>query len=431
MSSTSLPLSAAYAPPDHAADAARSGTRGRQALALLKLALVASCFLGVGNYSPAIVPPELGALTQVFSILMWVLIAAASFGVPPRLHLGPWTDLALGLAFYAFAILSVLWSDLLAASFLKSGALLVTTFAAYRLARSLSLDEIVGCVLAGLAILCTASVATVLVLPEIGIVQTGMHEGQWSGLFESKQSLGAVGALVIFFAGYRLMTRRRWLPFLLTVSVALACVVGSGSRGAGATAVAAILFLYVVQGSPRLGRLMAFGPVAMTLVACALLGHLYATDGHYFVVFGEPIDLTQRTFIWHHALERFDANPLLGYGLNGFWSVDTILHAFMREHGWVLDNYHSGYLAILTETGLVGMALYLAWIFMFGARMARWIGRDALPPAHLNLIVAYMNLIFFFNVTETFFLRSTNLMAVMMAAFFFVSAQALDRRRAA
>ncbi len=431
MSSTAAPISVGYADRNDARGAARPAKRARRAVALLKLALVASCFLAVGNYSSSIIPPELGALTQVFSILMWLLIVVASYGVPARIRLGPWTDLALGLAFYAFAILSVLWSDLLAASFLKSGALLITTFAAYRLARSLSLDEIVGCALTGLTILCAASVVMALTVPEIGIVQTGMHEGQWSGLFESKQSLGAVGALVIFFAGYRLMARRRWLPFLVTVPVALACVVGSGSRGAGATAVAAIVFLYVVQGSPRLGRLMAFGPVVMTLVACSLLGYLYATGSSSFVVLGEQVDLTQRTLIWHHALERFDASPLLGYGLNGFWSVDTILHAFMREHGWVLDNYHSGYLAILTETGLVGMALYLAWMFLFGLRMATLIGRDALPPAHLHLVIAYMNLVFFFNVTETFFLRSTNFMAVTMAVFFFVSAQALDRRRVA
>lgn len=426
MSATTAPLGAAYYPDE----TGRTDTRGRRAVALLKLAFVASCFLTVGGYSPSIVPPDLGALTQVFSILLWVLIAGASYGVPARIRLGPWTDLALGLAFYAFAILSVLWSDLLATSFLKSGALLVTTFGAYRLARSLSLDEIVGCALTGLTLLCAASVVLAVAVPELGIVQTGMHEGQWSGLFESKQSLGAVGALVIFFAGYRLLVRRRWLSFLLTVPMAVACVVGSGSRGAGATAVAAIAFLFLVRGSPRLGRLMAFGPVTMTLVACILLGYLYVTDGHYFMLLGEQVDLTQRTLIWHHALERFDANPILGYGLNGFWSVDTILHAFMREHGWVLDNYHSGYLAILTETGLGGMALYLAWMFMFGLRMATPIGREALPPAHLHLVIAYMNLIFFFNVTETFFLRSTNFLAVTMAVFFFVSAQARDRRRA-
>lgn len=394
----------------------------------MKLALMVGAVVSVGNFDEVLVTPEGAALQQTISLGMWTLIAGASYFVPRRIRLRPWTDLAFGLAFYAFAALSVMWSGLLPTSIAKSAALLITTFGCYRLALGLTIDEIVDCVIWALAAQCAASVAFAVFVPEIGVVQVWMHNGQWSGIFESKQSLGTVGAFLIFFSSYRLLSGGRWLPFLLTFSLAVASVVGSGSRGGGATALAAVAILYLVRRSPRLGAVFAFGPLVMTAIACALIAHLYSSDNPYFMVWGEKIDLTERTFIWHHALQHFEARAPFGYGLNGFWSIDAMAHAFKREHGWVLDNYHSGYLTILMETGLVGLTLFSLWFMLFGMKMKALLRWQALPPGHLQLVIAFMNLMFIFNFTETFFLRATNLLAVLMAAFFFISSQALTRR---
>lgn len=400
------------------------GSLAPAAAAAMKGALVVAAIVSVGNFSEHLVSPDLAAGQQVVSMLMWSLIAAASYLVPRRAGLRAWTDLVLALAFYLFAAASVLWSGLLPASVLKCAALLVTTFAAYRLAVSLTLDEIVDAATLGLAIQCAASVVAVVIVPQIAVVQGWTHGGQWSGIFESKQSLGTVGAFLIFFCAYRLMAGGGWSRFAILFALGAASVIGSGSRGGGATALAAIAILYLVRRSPRLGAALAFGPLAMTLVAGALIAHLYATGQPYFLVFDERIDLTERTFIWHHALQRFEEHALAGYGLNGFWSIEAISHAFKRQHGWILDNYHSGYLTILMETGLVGATLFTLWFLFFGLKMRALIAWRALPPAHLQLIVAYMNLVFFFDFTETFFLRSTNLVAALMAALFIVSCQA-------
>ena len=400
----------------------------RAATRIVKAALVCGAALSIGPFTESLIPPEVSALQQVASTLMWATIIAASSVLPRRAALSTWTDLGLALTFFAFAIVSSLWSPEILASLAKASVLFVTTFAAYRLAFSLTVDEIVDCLVFGLTLTCAGSVFLALFVPEIGIVQTGMHEGQWSGLHASKQSLGAVGALLIFFGGYRLLTQRRLSLYVLgALALASACVIGSGSRGGGSVAVVAIVLLYLVRRAPRIGILLAFGPFVMTVIALVLIGHLYATGDAYFLFFDERIDLTERTLLWHHALERFEDRAIFGYGLNGFWSVETVLHAFAREHGWVLDNHHSGYVAILMETGLVGTSLYLSWFLMFGLRIATPSGREHVPAAHLHLVIAYLNLVFFYNFTETFFLRSTNLMAVMLATLFFVSCQ--GRRR--
>jgi O-antigen ligase len=88
----------------------------------------------------------------------------------------------------------------------------------------------------------------------------------------------------------------------------------------------------------------------------------------------------------------------------------------------VLDNYHSGYVAILTETGIVGMTLFALCALLFGFRMS-WLRMYRLiPQADYDLIVGYVNLMFLINFTETLFLRSTGFYEVLLIGFFIASA---------
>jgi len=53
----------------------------------------------------------------------------------------------------------------------------------------------------------------------------------------------------------------------------------------------------------------------------------------------------------------------MGFGLNGFWTDSNIYYQYQRLHGWVLDNYHSGYIAIIVETGIIGFILFTVLSF--------------------------------------------------------------------
>jgi len=90
----------------------------------------------------------------------------------------------------------------------------------------------------------------------------------------------------------------------------------------------------------------------------------------------------------------------------------------------VLDNYHSGYVAILMETGIIGMTSFALCALLFGFRMSWLRANRLIPQADYDLIVGYVNLMFLINFSETLFLRSTDFSEALLVTFFIASAGA-------
>ncbi|BAR60596.1 hypothetical protein NK6_7445 [Bradyrhizobium diazoefficiens] len=375
----------------------------------------------MGTFNTGLLPAELTYLQQAVAVLMWgVLIYASAFVRPPlRLQFNP--DLIVLVAFYAFAVISVFWTSLNAAAIMKSLALAMTTFGAFCLITRIDMDEVVRATALGLFILVAASAFVALAVPDIGIDHSWMHNGQWQGVYESKQTLGFVGAYLMFFACYLKMKGQGWPAFLLTFVLASTCVLASESRGAGAVALAACALLLTSMWSVICMRLYAVLPFVMCLLAGALIFYFYATGYDAIHVGDASVDLTERTFIWHYAISHFDDAPLLGFGINGFWTIPSIYDYFEQNHGWVLDNYHSGYIAILMETGFLGYTLFAASVLLFSSKVLHLISARAIDRSHCALIIGFAVLSFQTNFTETTFLRSTMFTSVLLVAFFFAT----------
>ena len=375
----------------------------------------------MGTFNTALLPAELTYLQQAVAILMWGVLIYASAFVRPRLRLQFNPDLIVLVAFYAFAVTSVFWTSLNAAAIMKSLALAMTTFGAFCLITRIDMDEVVRATALGLFILVAASAFCALAVPDIGIDPSWMHNGQWQGVYESKQTLGFVGAYLMFFACYLKMKGQGWPAFLLTFLLASTCVLASESRGAGAVALAACALLVTSMWSVTCMRIYAVLPFVMCLLAGALIFYFYATGYEAIHVGDASIDLTERTFIWHYAISHFDDAPLLGFGINGFWTVPSIYDYFEQNHGWVLDNYHSGYIAILMETGFLGYTLFAASVLLFSNKVLHLISARAIDRSHCALIIGFVALSFQTNFTETTFLRSTMFTSVLLVAFFFAT----------
>ncbi len=122
------------------------------------------------------------------------------------------------------------------------------------------------------------------------------------------------------------------------------------------------------------------------------------------------------TFIWQFALGMWRDRPLLGYGLNGFWTNPDIYYSYFRLHGWVLDNYHDGYVAIIMETGIVGLTLFTITALKLTSRLHYLL---AVTPRgqrlSVEMTIVFMVMFFTINLTETYFLRSTNFLSVLFA----------------
>ncbi|TYO66709.1 O-antigen ligase family protein, partial [Bradyrhizobium hipponense] len=196
-------------------------------------------------------------------------------------------------------------------------------------------------------------------------------------------------------------------------------VIASESRGAGAVALAAGGLLVSSLWSIRCMRLYAVLPFVMCILAALLILYFYVT-GYDSIHLGDAtIDLTERTFIWQYAISHFNDAPLLGFGINGFWTLPSVYDYFEQSHGWVLDNYHSGYIAIAIETGLFGYLLFTTSVFLFSNKVLYLIATRAINRFHCALIIGFVVLSFQTNFTETMFLRSTMFTSVLLVAIFF------------
>jgi exopolysaccharide production protein ExoQ len=391
----------------------------------IRATLLAIILLSVGNFVGSVnetLTQGLPYLQQSLGLTFWVLVLYASCFIPPVLRVGRTPDMVVAIAFFGFVVLSVAWSNHSSDSVMKFFALLITTIGVSRLACRMSLDAIVGCTIVGLSILLVMSLVFVLLFPDIGVATGWMQEGLWQGVFDSKQSLGLSGALLMFLACHNALRRGGTIQFLVLFGLGATCVIGSGSRGAGVLALAAIASCYLSRRSPRFQTLLAFGPIAMTIVASALMAYIVSTGHDYVPWFDSQLDFTNRTQIWEYALRHLSDRALFGFGLNGFWTTPQFYFGFLHEHDWVLDNYHSGYVAILTETGIIGMTLFALCALLFGFRMS-WLRTNRLiPQADYDLIVGYVNIMFLINFSETLFLRSTDFSEALLVVFFIASA---------
>lgn len=391
------------------------------AKAAISCSITVNVVASMGTFNTALLPTELTFLQQAVALLMWSVLIYASAFVRPRLRLQFNPDLTALVAFYTFAVISVFWTSLSPAAIMKSAALAMTTFGAFCLITRIDIDEVVRATAFGLFILVAASAFCAVAVPDVGIDHSWMHNGQWQGVYESKQTLGFVGAYLMFFACYLKMRGQGWPAFLVTFLLASACVFASESRGAGAVALAACALLVTSMWSVRCMRVYAVLPFVMCILAGFLILYFYVTGYDAIHVGDASIDFTERTFIWQYAISHFDNAPLLGFGINGFWTVPSIYDYFEQNHGWVLDNYHSGYIAILMETGFLGYTLFAASVLLFSNKVLHLISAQSINRSHCALIIGFVVLSFQTNFTETTFLRSTMFTSVLLVAFFFAT----------
>jgi exopolysaccharide production protein ExoQ len=387
----------------------------------MRYAVVANIVLSTSAFNEGIVPPGLASLQQYASICLWTTIAVLAMCTRPQLAWRPGTDTLSLIAFYGFAVLSVLWTDLSVPSLMKASALAITSFGSYYLATRLSLNDIIAAIIKGLSILTLASVLVVFLFPSIGVDESWPHEGNWQGVFGSKQSLGVIGAVLMFFSAFMWLVRERQLKYAASFVLAAACVLGSASRGGGALAVMACVCVYAAGRSRGIAKALGFAPALMTVFAGILIGWLYGTGDDALYLFGTTIDLTGRTLIWQHALAHFGERPILGFGINGFWTTQDLYLEFLRAHGWVLDNFHSGYIAVMVEAGVVGYALFVLSTFLFGIRMFTSIGNGSMPRSRIVGLIGFVTLIYMIDFMETIFLRSTSFLSTLILIFFFIA----------
>lgn len=327
-------------------------------------------------------------------------------------------------AFLLYTSLSALWSEGGADALIKGGLIFSAMLVSISMANAVGLSGLLRIFYNAMSVFVLLSLLTVIFFPERGIETGWLRDGAWRGIAGQKNGLGAVSSLV-FVASLSLpvvrhqVRRRQLLAYAARASVIVMsalCMVNSGSRGA--IMIAAVgLALIVIARAPR--PLQRIGLIVLTAAAIPLLYLAFATlefHADKIGVLGTTIDSNSRVTLWLYGLSQLSGRELLGFGVGGFWTAERVI-AFRDLHGWVLDNFHNGYVTILVEGGVLGVTLLLLALGFLVLLYFVAIGN--IRDSYLVLAFAYAGIFIVNNLTENEIGRSTSTSFIMFLALSF------------
>lgn len=296
-------------------------------------------------------------------------------------------DWALCL-FAGLLLSSALWSEQPAWAFKSAAVIVQTTGFGLYLASRFSLDEQLRALSGVLVLTLLAFVASALLDP-VGAFATPGHEGAFRGPLAHKNEAGRLMALAVPVLLLRIGTAPRQ-RVLVGCALAVAALFLVLSRSLGGLLVAAMLCSVVVVHRflrPLGAGILLLPTLAVAVGSAAAIGGLL--DG-VLTALGKDPTLTGRTEIWSHSMRLLSERPLLGHSMASFWQLDIV-----ERTGIWFSNAHNGYLQLLIELGLVGLAVFVFQLLTTLLRSLRWAqlrDRAALWPYCVAAFVLVYNL---------------------------------------
>jgi len=320
---------------------------------------------------------------------------------------GEWVLL---IGFLLYVALSAFWSEGGVNAFIKSLLILSAMLMALSIAHLRPMDEIVVIFYRGICVFVVLSLFTVLLFPDFGIEHGWELEGDWKGLAAQKNGLGHLAALALV-GGIGLplgaAAARSIRPLVLRLSmlaINAVVLVNSGSRGALVSAGVGVGALLLSRMPRVLQRLLLLVFVALAVPLVNITLPTIELQADKIGVLGTTLNTSNRTTLWFYGLDQLGDRPLFGFGLSGFWTPER-MQVFEDTYGWVLDNFHNGYITILIEAGLVGVLLLAAAIAFLMVLYLIVIGN--LRDSAVAVTFAYTCMFLFGNLVENGIGRST------------------------
>jgi O-antigen ligase len=300
------------------------------------------------------------------------------------------------------AILSAVWSLQHVVSLVRGTYYLIDTLFAYWLVTKLSTARLRTFFMMFGSVVSISSIIMVLALPRYGLVGSLAHLGAWQGIFSEKNHAG--GAYLFLLTPAIDFSRRwSWRRRLYT-GVVLFLLIMSQSRTAWVYAVLYPLLILILHLSKRLESRLTFLVSFVTLfltgvVAAVVIPNLV----DILLLLGRDPTLTGRTQVWALVVQAIAERPLLGYGFQAFWQGLVGPSGVIQVSlGWGFGYAHDGYLEVLLQVGIVGLA-WIAFILLSSLRDAFVCYRSS-PDADSSWYFGLILLTIFYNFDEETYL---------------------------
>lgn len=219
----------------------------------------------------------------------------------------------------------------------------------------------------------------------------------WRGLEDSKNNLGQIAifgsliqiAIISFHKNFRSNIGHYFLLALALISLA-------GSKSTTSLLIGVVCLL--ILGVWHLGRLIKSGKIAVFYAVILIIGmgaiagiiSFFAPEipAWFFGLFGKDLTFTGRVELWQTVLRMTEGKEWLGWGLGGFWIMDSphLLPVF-QEFVWIPNQSHQGYIDTFNQMGFVGITLLLLTIASYFGALIRLQRRHVWKWIFFGLIV--------------------------------------------
>jgi O-antigen ligase len=271
------------------------------------------------------------------------------------------------LAFLLFPVSQQPTRTISSAALLMGGVLLV-----YYIMSRYTLHQVFELLLVLGTVTMVASVGFALALPQYGLDLKGGHETAWKGIFSAKNYLGNIALFFLTVAvSYR--ARNSFLRSLRLSQICLCLAAIAFSRAATAYMLTAVYVVYfaIMATLHRFRKTDYLVVGAVLFAAVSTVAAMIVVWPELLVnLLGKDLTLTGRTEIWSAVMDSIAKRPLLGYGYQAFWlGLEGESYRIILAVSWILAQAQNGFLDIVLETGVVGLAVVLL-VFGFAFRDA-------------------------------------------------------------
>ena len=269
------------------------------------------------------------------------------------------------ILFILYALLSTFWSESPEWTAQRGLHLAGKVLVAYRLAQIFDLTEILTYVRDCLLIVVLVAAFTAILLPEIG-TQSYRGGTAWNGLYTHKTGLGHTAALCSLLCLHSFMTGAGRSALTMMYLVLSLLVTALSLSATSYVALAAAVVIYIVAVKRGLSRATISQRKDAVILGSAFIAFgaivAYAFVELILNILGRDITLSGRTDIWQGVLEMVKEKPALGYGFFAAWRSDQV--AYVLERVWIwTPSAHNSYLQCLVDLGIVGLVLFLGYLF--------------------------------------------------------------------
>ena len=297
-----------------------------------------------------------GRIQKAMTAPLLLLFVFPLLSQAPRI----WKMSPLFAAIAGLAVLSILWSQFpvrtIAFSF---NAVLCLFFALCFYLRFSPEDQLRLLYWTGYIVV-ISSIAMALLFPQYGTVSGVGGQGEWKGLFFTKNVLARACVFLLtpalFNYGDRRISRISRAAYIVLL---LMVIIKTSSKTGLIAAVACIAFAATIRFLTRFSRRDAFLLVAFGLGIIAAGAVIVMTNAPLVLLaLGKDSTLTGRTAIWNGVMASIGKRPILGYGYGGFWwGTRGEAYSIDSRVGWMVPYSHNGFMDVWLDLGMVGFAL--------------------------------------------------------------------------